>query len=220
MASTWSFLGFAIEADWLEAWATVAGSVGTAGTLIYAAVGLAGERRTRRAELARIEKEQHAAQESQARTVVVHSRSIQHAGDPRKPYLSAKVGNYGASAVTAIACLLLYVDAGKRQAAGEIVTIPVLRAGEEQELKWPLAGAVDLKWISVNDQHIDAPRFDVEVSFNDAHGARWTTDDAGITRPSSVYLGEKEERLKAAEQKRKDDLSRLPDMVGLLRQGD
>jgi hypothetical protein len=220
VGSTWNFLGSAIEADWLEAWATVVGSVGTVGTLIYAAVGLARERSTRRAELARIEKEQHAAQESQARTVVVHSQSIQSASDPEKPYLSAKVGNYGTSAITGVACLLLYVDAGKRQTAGEIVTLPVLRAGQEQELKWPLSGAVDLKWISVKDLDADAQRFDVEVSFNDAYGARWTTDDAGITRPSPVYLGEKEERLKVAEQKRKENLSKLPDMVGLLRRGD
>jgi hypothetical protein len=220
VASTWNFLGFAIEADWLEAWATVAGAVGTAGTLIYAVVGLARERKTRRAELARIEKEQHAAQESQARTVVVHSKSIRPTSDPKKPSLSAKVGNYGTSAVTGVACLLLYVDAGKREIAGEIIVHPVLKANEVEELTWPLSGAIDLKRISGEHLDFESQKFDVEVSFNDVHGARWTTDDAGVTKPYKLYLREKEERLEAAEKERKNNLSKLPDTTNVFRRSD
>lgn len=217
MASTWDFLGFAIEADWVEAWATVAGAVSTAGTLIYAAAGLAQERKTRRTDMARIEKERQATQDLQARTVVVHDRSICSPDDPRNPYLVAKVGNYGTSAVTGLACVLMYVDGGRRHTAGEILTFPVLKPGDVKHLTWPLSGAIALKWISGSHIEYESLRFDVEATFSDSQGARWTTDSDGITSPSSTYRQDKELRLEMAEKIRKENLAKLPDTSEIFR---
>jgi hypothetical protein len=110
VTTTWHFLGYAFEADWVEAWVTAIAAAGTLGTLWYAARGLARERRPGRRRSAGPRQEQRQAQAAQARTVVDHQPGGSGSQFQFWSRVEFQVVNYGPGPITSIAARISWDD--------------------------------------------------------------------------------------------------------------
>jgi hypothetical protein len=164
----------ASRADWLEAWATTVGAAGTVGALLYAAVGLARERRTRQQEITRLESEQRGTHEMEARTVVLHDPGCDGTQWIAISAYKVTLGNYGKYPITNVVGELIVRDSKLSVVYGNggPVPISVLQASQQQTLMWELQRH-GVAWPKEMQPHELPSLFKVEVQFTDVHGIRW-----------------------------------------------
>jgi hypothetical protein len=171
----------------LEAWSTVVAAVGTAGALVYAAVGLSRERKTRRAEIGRLDETQRAEQDRQARTVVLHDPGCGGLQWVSIKQYNVTLGNYGRYPITNIVGMLTYRTTGLQVVYGNggPVPLPVLEAGSRQTLHWDLSGHT-IVWPKNIQSHELPDLFAAEVRFTDVHGIRWAVRPRLGQQPSRI----------------------------------
>ena len=186
----------ATKADWLEAWATVAAAVGTIGAFVWQARALSQERRTRRAEIARLQAEQREAQDAQARTIVLHRESCTQSWDspnvePGPKTIvsySVRLGNYGEHPITNVVAGLIYRPTRELVRGGEQRPLPRAVFFEEAWLSWHFE-ELSLPWPEGEPEESEkVPElFRCEVQFTDVHGTRWAVRPGLGQQPSRVY---------------------------------
>ncbi|MFF5079221.1 hypothetical protein ACFY36_19355 [Actinoplanes sp. NPDC000266] len=179
MASTWHFLGFAIEADWWEAWGTWIGGIGTVGALFYAGKGVRAEAGKRRQDLQQAKNDRRSAQEAQARTVVIHGPTAKVS--PVSVELKLKVGNYGHSPITHVKGVMTHRHTGKFVGDDKFASCPALPSG---------GGTADLWWTVHFREFKNQPPptelasltgvLKIQILWTDVEGDRWELEfDSG-----------------------------------------
>lgn len=172
----------ATSADWLEAWATVVAAVGTVGAFWWQGRALRAERRTRRAEIQRLEDEQREAQSIEARKVVVHGQTLvqgQKRGDDYSygPAYQAQVGNYSQLPIRDLIVRLRFLDADSNTtlSSKEARRWDVLPGGEVTTVRWDVDSdnIPDFKWPAPKDWDEAIHHFYVDVIFVDVRGEHW-----------------------------------------------
>jgi hypothetical protein len=188
VASEWHFAGLVFEADWIEAWGTWVGGLGTIGTLIYAIVALRKEADRRREDVKQAKDQQREAHDTQARTVVLHDPALHNfAHEAGAVGYIVQVGNYGTLPITNITGKLTYrpkqwVVPEVEGCASHMVVLPPKHDG----LMWRIPVAeLELPSDGQPQRHVDL--FDVEVQFTDAYGTRWALRYGRGEQPSRVY---------------------------------
>lgn len=186
--------------DWVEAIATCIAAVGTVGTLFWQARALRQERETRRSEVKRLEADQRANQDAQARTIVAYPSLAESISvDCSNGSVTVRVVNYGVHPVinlTGLATNILTgasVSVDKFSSGGNILndipentraaaddhrqdTLQVLDAGAFIEMNFRLQEMP--KFGFPGTSHYErlqslAQAMRVEIQFTDLHGIRW-----------------------------------------------
>jgi hypothetical protein len=162
VASTWEILGFKIEPDWLEAWGTWVGGIGTISAVLWAMYVVKREAR-------RLEDDKREAQDLQANTVVLHDfdNGPPHA-ESHRPFL-IQVGNYGLTPITRIKGWITHQPTGAR--ARSTLPIQVLPANTSRSLEYRLPPDVPV-WVDHPTSWSSFP-FQLFVGWTDVHGNRW-----------------------------------------------
>ena len=193
MTSSQHLASFAAEqaaapADWLEAWATVVGAIGTVGALLYAAIGLARERRTRQQDVARLEADQREAQEMQARTVVLHDPGCDGGQGIAISTYHANLGNYGMFPITNVVGTLIHRESRTEVTYGNGGPSPVsvLQNGKRHTLMWELKRH-SIPWPKGLQSHELPTLFKVDVQFTDVRGIRLAVRPGLGQQPFRVY---------------------------------
>ncbi|MBG0560716.1 hypothetical protein [Actinoplanes aureus] len=179
----------ATNADWIEAWATVAAAIGTIGAFIWQGRALRNERETRRQEVQRLEHEQLTSLESQARTIVVHEVDIQvdktksssPLADPK--YLVTNfvcsVENFGTLPILAVSARLLRESTVPDDGFDAPVTkrFPVIKGGDKERLNWLHIGLSLTRFTPGAQSKLEAKcQVKLEVRFVDVHGHHWLAE--------------------------------------------
>ncbi|MEU7609393.1 hypothetical protein [Micromonospora sp. NPDC049204] len=172
MLLTLDIAGFAIEADWVEACATVAAAFGTIGAFFWQARALAEERETRRDEIERLEADQHDTQAAQAAAVVLHSPAIGGADGLGILKFNVTVENFG-SAPIINAKIHLQLLGWPTEKVSEWHLLTVLPGGNSERVSWDLR-KFNLEWPEDLDPDEAAKELFLPVAyFIDVHGVTW-----------------------------------------------
>jgi hypothetical protein len=190
VTSTWHIGEYAIEADWLEAWATVVGAFGALGAFTWQARALAHERQIRREEVQRLEQEQEEYRAARARSIVLGHPYIasddtgtSSASDVGgKVVLQVELSNCGDTPIyNAIASVHFNNGSSWRYKTGERVYVTkVLFGGDSVLMEWditetfPKAVFPEGKSREELSQH-----FTTSASFRDVNGRKWRLDKDG-----------------------------------------
>ncbi|MFG3297607.1 hypothetical protein [Micromonospora chersina] len=117
-------------ADWIGAVAASVAAVGTVITFVWQYRGLQDERAARRQEIARLASDQRAAEDAQARTVVLHDAGCGGTQWVRVRDYGVTLGNYGLYPITHIVPVLTHRETRQKvQGAGAPAPLAVLKAG-------------------------------------------------------------------------------------------
>ena len=165
-------------------------ALGAVGALAWQARALALERKTRRAEIARIDADQHATRDAQARTIVLHEARLlpgeAATGLPIKSAaFSATLGNYGVLPITKVVASLSWSDPSDGLVHPTLSNPfrPVLAGGETETMRWFINREFDVSWPTLSSWEEREAEFSLVVMFNDVHGGRWQTDLTGSMQP-------------------------------------
>jgi len=187
MASTWHIAGLALEADWVEAWGTWVGGLGTAGTLAYALVALRRESDRRRQDVTRVDDAERKTQDLQARTVVLHSAECGGFRDQQINFYKVTMGNYGQYPITHIVAVMKHRDTGHELVSynGGPDPVPVIEANSVRTLDWKFP-LVAIPWPEHASQLELPDLFEVRVCFTDVYGIRWKVRPGLGEQPSRI----------------------------------
>jgi hypothetical protein len=179
VASEWHFLGLVFEADWVEAWGTWVGGLGTVGALFYAVKALRSEIQHRRDDIREAKREQRAAEEAQARTVLFYDRSAEvRPGQPIR--LAFKVGNLGSTPITNVKGVMTHRYTGQKIGDDRYATLPALVPNGNDSLWWDVPADVLGNEPPPSNPPSLTGVLKVEVFWTDVHGIRWELElDSG-----------------------------------------
>jgi hypothetical protein len=187
VASTWHFLGFAVEADWVEAWGTWIGGSGTVGALFYAVKALRAEARNRQADIRQARQERRHAEDARARTVLFYDRSAEvRPGHPLR--IEVTVGNFGNSPITNVQGALTHRYTNRRVGNDTFASTLAIVAGGKEGLWWDVpADALGNKPPSSNPTSLTGV-LKVEMLWTDVDGIRWVLElDSGQQPKRYIY---------------------------------
>jgi hypothetical protein len=185
VASTLHIGGFTLEADWVEAWGTWVGGVGTIAAVIWAMYAL-------RREARRGERDKREAQDLQARTVVMYqfrhdTQELEKLKESHIGY-AMKVGNYGNTHISELDALLVYGPTGVGVGSTRIQR--VLPAGSERTVRFQIAERDLGDWAETWQDHRDysdsCDPFEILVSWSDIYGQRWSRSYGKGSQPTRV----------------------------------
>lgn len=166
----------------VEAIGTCVAAVGTVAAFAAQRHALTVERRTRQEEIARLDRENTAAERARAAAVSLHITHYDE--DPRfedDDELVVHVGNYGPYPITNVSGRLTFYPA-----VGEPMRIdddydardnlPFVAPNTGAALVWSVPAEIARQLAGqVNPPQIES--FSVEITFSDVHGGRWKIND-------------------------------------------